>query len=60
MHIEGPQIYQMNHQIDNFQNLCDNQRFCFFKCFFYMFLYEITLTAIDIDNIGCLEPFLPL
>ena len=24
------------------------------------FLYEITLLAIDIDNIECLEPFLPL
>ena len=24
------------------------------------FLYEITLSAINIDNIGCLEPFLPL
>ena len=23
-------------------------------------MYEITLLAIDIDNIGCLEPFLPL
>ena len=25
-----------------------------------MFLYEITLSAIDIDNIGRLGPFLPL
>ena len=24
------------------------------------FLHEITLWAIDIDNIGCLEPFLPI
>ena len=24
------------------------------------FLYEITLSAIDVDNIGSLEPFLPL
>ena len=23
-------------------------------------VYEITLLAIDIDNIGCLEPFSPL
>ena len=22
-HIEGPQIYQMNRQIDSFQNMCD-------------------------------------
>ena len=35
-------------------------RFCFFECFFWFFLYEITLSAIDVDNIGCLEPFLPL
>ena len=26
----------------------------------FNFLYEITLSAIDIDNVGCLEPFLPL
>ena len=30
-----------------------------FECFFRFFLHEITLSAIDIDNIGCLEPFLP-
>ena len=29
----------------------------FFLC---VFLYEITLLAIDIENIGYLEPFLPL
>ena len=28
--------------------------------FLSTFLHEITLKAIDIDNIGCLEPFLPL
>ena len=28
--------------------------------FLLIFLYEITLLAIDVDNIGCLEPFLPL
>ena len=32
----------------------------FFWVFLLSFLYEITLLAIDIDNIGCLEPFLPL
>ena len=28
--------------------------------FVSIFLHEITLSAIDIDNIGFLEPFLPL
>ena len=28
--------------------------------FLLIFLHEISLWAIDIDNIGCLEPFLPL
>ena len=32
----------------------------FFKCFGWLFLHEILLKAIDIENIGCLEPFLPL
>ena len=27
---------------------------------FFICLYKSTLSAIDIDNIGCLEPFLPL
>ena len=31
-----------------------------FWVFLSTFLHEITLKAIDIDNIGCLEPFLPL
>ena len=31
-----------------------------FWVFLPIFLHEITLQAIDIDNIGCLEPFLPL
>ena len=36
------------------------QRFCFFLVFLLIFVYEITLSAIDVDNFGCLEPFLPL
>ena len=28
-----------------------------FLVFLLIFLYEITLSAIDMDNIGCLEPF---
>ena len=32
----------------------------FFKVFLMISLYEITLSDVDIDNIGCLEPFLPL
>ena len=31
-----------------------------FWLFLLIFVYEITLLAIDIDNIGCLEPLLPL
>ena len=31
-----------------------------FFVFLLIFLYEITMSAIDIGNIGCLEPFLPL
>ena len=31
-----------------------------FVCVLFCFLHEITLSVIDIDNIGCLEPFLPL
>ena len=31
-----------------------------FLVFLSIFLHEITLQAIDIDNIGCLELFLPL
>ena len=23
MHLEGPQVYQMNHQFNRFQNICD-------------------------------------
>ena len=30
-----------------------------FLVFILIFLHEITLLAIDIDNIGCLELFLP-
>ena len=33
--------------------------FGFLSLSFDFFLHEITLSAIDIDNIGCLEPFLP-
>ena len=32
----------------------------FFWVFLSIFLHEITLYVIDTDNIGCLEPFLPL
>ena len=31
-----------------------------FWVIFWLFLHEITLLAIDMDNIGCLEPILPL
>ena len=31
-----------------------------FLAFLLIFLYVITLSAIHIDNIACLEPFLPL
>ena len=34
--------------------------FLIFRVFLLIFLHEITLKAIDIDNIGCLEPFLQL
>ena len=40
--------------------ILSNLRFSFSGfCVFLAFWHEITLQAIDIDNIGCLQPFLP-
>ena len=38
----------------------DLSAFLFFLVLLLIFVYEITLSAIDVDNTGCLEPFLPL
>ena len=41
-------------------NLCNKIRDFYFLSVSLDFLHEITLWAIDIDNNGCLEPFLPI
>ena len=73
MHVEGPQVYQMNrqtnmtydvggrrHQYWAHTRLYSEIRYFQIWVFWVIFMHHITFCVIDIHKITCLKPFLPL